>query len=88
MPSLSEDENGIDGGVVYYVDNEGVFWSSGLSPATQNSSAFEITEYVDLDLPIASKVVKAKFNCTLYDGNGNSKTIRNGEARAMIFSCN
>jgi hypothetical protein len=86
--SSSSDSKGKDGVVIYYVDQDGVSWSSGQSPAMQNGSSFEITEYTDLVSFTTSKVMKAKFKCTLYDLDGNSKKLAKGEIRSKCLNCN
>ncbi|MBN2635592.1 MAG: hypothetical protein JXR61_04925 [Prolixibacteraceae bacterium] len=85
--SLSTEENGEDGALVYYVDGNGVQWSSGILPANQIGSAFEIIEYENFSTFYSSKVITAKFSCTLYNTNGESKKLTNGELRGMCVSC-
>lgn len=86
--SMSTEDNGKDGAVIYHIDADGVYWSSGYEPATQSGSSFEITEYTDFKTIFSSKIMKAKFNCTLYDGEGHSKTLTNGEIRSKCLYCN
>ncbi|WP_321375902.1 hypothetical protein [uncultured Draconibacterium sp.] len=87
IESLSEEENGKDGALIYYVNNDGVQWSSGFLPATQNNSSFHLLEYTDLQTFYSNKVMKAEFECTLYNSNGDSKELTNGEVKGMCVSC-
>jgi hypothetical protein len=86
--SRSTEEDGKDGVAIFYMDADGVYWSSDYEPATQSGSSFEITEYTDFTTMFSSKIMKAKFNCTLYDGEGHSKTLTNGEIRSKCLYCN
>ena len=85
--SRSTSQNGIDGVVVYYVDKDGVQWFSDKGTATQTNSSFKIVEHIDNTDGYSAKITKATFNCTLYDGNGNSKTLTNGEIRGRSDTC-
>lgn len=85
--SLSSEENGQNGALVYYVDENGVQWSSGILSANQKGSAFEIVEYEDFFTFYSSKVITAKFSCTLYNTNGELKKLTNGELRGICVSC-
>lgn len=85
--SLSDEDTGKDGIMVYWVDADGVCWSSDLAPATQKGSLFEVTEYIDFADTYSSKIIKAKFNCMLYDGKGHSKTLTKGVIRSKCFYC-
>lgn len=76
-----------DGVVIQYIDNDGVSWTSDLSPSTQAGNSFKITEYKDFATPTTSKIMKAIFNCTLYDANGNSKELTKGEIRSLCRDC-
>lgn len=84
----STNENGKDGIVIYSVDAEGVYWSSDMAPAIQSGSSFEITEYIDFADTYSTKIMKAKFNCMLYDGKGHSKTLTKGVIRSKCLYCN
>ena len=86
--SLSTNQNGIDGAAVYYVDNNGTLWSSGYGTATQTNSNFKITEHIENTKDyFSNRITKVTFNCKLYDGNGNSKTLTNGEIRSRSVVC-
>ncbi|HAH25744.1 MAG TPA: hypothetical protein DCL77_18635 [Prolixibacteraceae bacterium] len=85
--SLSTEETGKEGIVVYCVDADGVYWSSDLAPATQSGSSFKITEYIDSTDTYSTKIMKANFNCKLYDGKGHSKTLTKGEIRSKCLYC-
>ena len=79
--------NETNGVVVFYVDGSGVYWSTDLGAATQTGSNFEITELSANSGIESEKITKATFNCTLYDGNGNSKTVTNGLIRSFSLQC-
>ena len=85
--SLSSAANGEDGVLVYYVDRDGVYWSTDLPPSKQNGSSFTITAYKDFAGSNTSKVMEAKFKCILYDANGNSKKLIKGELRSICLDC-
>lgn len=86
--SKSTDEIGKDGIMVYWVDGNGVCWSTESAPATQSGSSFKITEYIDFKNIYSTKIMKATFNCMLYDGKGHSKTLTKGVIRSMCLYCN
>ncbi|MCB9334809.1 MAG: hypothetical protein H6586_01555 [Flavobacteriales bacterium] len=79
--------NETNGVVVFYVDGSGVYWSTDLGVGTQTGSNFEITELSTNSGIESEKITKAIFNCTLYDGNGNSKTVTNGLIRSFSLQC-
>ena len=63
-----------------YVIN-GVEWSTNAGAGTQTGSTFAISETQNWSLNGETGVnILASFNCKLYDGSGNSKTITNGVA--------
>lgn len=70
--------NGIS--VVLYID--GTLWSTALGSADQSQSSFSITSAREKEtFGMKFLEVTATFECTVYDGNGNSKTITNGTYR-------
>lgn len=87
LTSLSTEETGKDGIMIFCVDADGVSWTTENAPATQSGSSFEITEYIDFKDAYSSKIMKAKFNCMLYDGKGHSKTLTKGVIRSKCLNC-
>lgn len=56
-------------------------WSTSIDSANQQGSTFEIIETLKLENDLMDKaIVKifAKFNCMMYDGEGNEETLSNG----------
>ncbi len=70
---------GQDGVSLAWTDGTGVNWSTYNIPGTQTESNFTIisTEKAPALTGYYIKV-KARFNCKLYDDNGNVKTLTNG----------
>jgi len=62
-----------ESGAVNQITDNGTSWNT--SKGSQAGSTFEITSYVDDATGAASKIVTFKFDCKLYDGDGNSKTF-------------
>jgi hypothetical protein len=81
--------NGISGARVFYIDANGVEWTTDKGVADQTGSTFAISYYMDYSDPKAPgifKKVKASFSCKVYDGLGNSKTISNGSFSGKIIT--
>ena len=86
--SYSSDEYVVDGVVVYYVDNDGIEWATDKGSAVQTNSSFAIVEHIDNTVDYYSeKISKAKFQCTLYNDSGESKSLANGEIRGRSVIC-
>ena len=77
----------IDGVVVVHTDASGKYWASDLGTGDQTGSKFEIVEHIANNDGFSQRITKAKFNCKLYDGLGNSKTLTNGEIRSRSVQC-
>ena len=76
--------NGID---ISWWDAGNVQWSTGFGAATQTGSTFTVTEMISKKvLGYQDVKIKGTFNCTLYDGSGNSKTVTNGNFVAVFES--
>jgi hypothetical protein len=70
---------GKDGVSLSWTDENGNHWSTYNIPGDQTGSSFTIISAEDVNgLGIYHIRVKAKFNCKLYDVNGNVKTLTNG----------
>lgn len=74
-----------EGVVVSYRDPKGVLWSS--DGGDQASSFFEITNHIRAN-SLASATIEGKFDCTLYDGSGNSIKLLNSEFAAYAIFLN
>lgn len=69
-------------GVVIYRSINGVLWATNFGTGIQTGSTFNIIDkQVTYDASTYVTYCKTliTFNCTLYDGNGNSITLTNGE---------
>jgi hypothetical protein len=73
---------GASGITISWSDHSGVDWESNNTPGTQTGSNFTITKVENTSGTLSNGTyyvtVTATFNCILYDGNGNSKTVTNG----------
>ena len=71
---------GNDGITILWGDEANVDWTTDSGSGDQTGSAFTITSVVDEPGQANYTVrVTATFNCKLYDGLGNSKTLTNGK---------
>jgi hypothetical protein len=76
-PFTAEDVNGI---AVHWWDESGTEWGTDLGSADQTGSELVIDQVkVDSDQFDYILKVLIHFNCKLYDGNGNSKTLTDGK---------
>ena len=81
----------VEGGFIWYVDANGTEWRTDNGTANQTGSSFEIKSIVTtsgMDAYYGKKIMQVEFNCKLYDGNGNTKTITNGIAKTIVVSAN
>jgi hypothetical protein len=80
-----------EGASVTITDEAGVQWASHLGTGEQSGSTFKITSVIDNPDPnsklLLHKIVTYEFNCKLYDGKGNTKTLTNGKmrSRAVLY---
>jgi len=76
-PFTSEDINGV---AIHYTDASGEMWGTDMGSADQTGSEFKIiqvreeTVVPDYDIKVLSH-----FHCKLYNANGQSKTLTDGE---------
>jgi hypothetical protein len=74
-----------DGVRIFFTDVNGKLWQTDLGTANQTNSSFIITKATAIhrlsDDLITGVLFEASFNCTLYDGLGNYKTLTNGKCR-------
>jgi hypothetical protein len=87
--SFNEDSSnvGIDGAVIAYTDAEGNAWSSDRLFGEQSSASnFIISQHLAVDEPLYGGETRGTFNCTVFDGLGNSLELRNGRffARTIL----
>ena len=73
-----------NGAVVAYYDENGIYWQTETGP--QTGSTFKVTELVSNEVGTSLKIFTAKFNCTLYNENGQSMKIQNGVIRGKLYT--
>lgn len=84
---FGETHNGkTEGIVINYLDSNYKTWRSDYSPGSQSGSNFDLIEYKN-STNSNKKIIKANFNCTLYDDNGNSINLKNGTFRSEVGWC-
>ena len=84
--TLDSTTAGIDGAVVYYVDNDSVTWSSGVQYGDQENWAdFEITSHNAVDEILFGAKTKGTFNCRVFNGSGGYLDLRNGRFHARTI---
>lgn len=75
------------GGYVSWFDANGTEWNT--NGGVQNNASFVVTDLVNFEdnsrSPATHKIIAAEFSCTLYDGNGNSKTLTGGRVRGRLI---
>ncbi len=72
------DPDVFNGVALYYYIN-GVKWATNLGTGIQTGSTFTFTDQkTQTSLGFTNVTVLANFNCTLYDGAGNSKVVTDG----------
>ena len=76
-----------DGVVIDYVDANGVLWSTGTLDGDVSDGEFRVTEITKYKYDPTTCVVKARFNCTLFNEYGTSVELTNGEFSAVFSSC-
>ena len=70
-----------DGIYIYWTDKNGELWSTMYGSGKQTGSTFKIISTTD-DVDIAGRLylkVKMQFSCTLYNKDGQQKSLKNGE---------
>jgi hypothetical protein len=77
--SVAYSNDAASGIQLVYVDASGTIWTTN---GVQSGSTFNFTT-IEKVFILGEAVVNfnATFNCILYDGNGNSKTLTNGTAK-------
>jgi hypothetical protein len=78
---------GVDGVIIFHVDENGKEWSSDYGSGDQTGSTFEIVEHVANNDGWSNRISKATFSCKLYDAQGHVKVLTNGEARGRTVQC-
>ena len=73
------DSSATDGAVVFYVDNNEVYWATDLGSGNQSGSTFSITEHKVNNDGYSTNITRYAFSCTLYNESGESQTLTNGE---------
>lgn len=73
-----------DGVQIAWTDGNGKRWCSSWGSGDQAGSSFTVTEHTKIEYQIGQPLggrynSKGTFNCTLYDAQGNSMTVKNGK---------
>lgn len=76
------DDLPIPGVIIQEYDTEGTEWSTELGAGDQTNSLFEVTSFSEATA--FGHTFEAEFNAILYDGNGNTRTIKGGFAKGLI----
>ena len=77
-----------DGVFVRYIDANGKEWVSYSGSSAQTNGSFESAVFTDETKTVdgnGSKRWKAKFSCKLFDSNGKSISLQNGEIYGPVF---
>jgi hypothetical protein len=77
-----------DGVFVRYIDANGKEWVSYSGSSVQSNGSFESEIFTDETNSVdgtGSKRWKAKFSCKLFDSNGKSISLQNGEIYGPVF---
>lgn len=86
VPYQTQDNPGVE---IIYTDkgNDLKRWSTAFGTGNQDGSSFVISESIKIDGTdtdfLLYKII-AKFNCKLYDGEGNTKTVTDGNYIGFI----
>ena len=72
-----ENVNGIS---IRWTDDNGIVWGTDLGSGIQTGSSFTIDEIKEVQGLDYTLKVLAHFNCTFYDGSGNSKIVTEGKS--------
>ena len=75
-----------EGASIEYYDENGDGWSTAYGTASQSGSSFEVLEFVENTDFTSYYIIKVKFNCTLYNYDGDKSKKLVGEARGRIIS--
>ena len=68
-----------DGYEISYTDDSGTFWSTSLGTGNQANASLMIDEIIQDNFLFEQRVkFLIRFNCTLYDGNGSNRVVRDG----------
>jgi phage pi2 protein 07 len=80
-PRFTINEPVKNGGYVYYIDENGKEWCTHFGSGIQTNSFFESNELLPQPFSeiYCSNIWRVKFTCNLYDRNGNSIRVENGE---------
>jgi len=76
-----------DGVIIYYVDGNGVEWSTASNDGEANKGDFKITEITKYKNDPTTCTVKGRFNCTLYNDYGTSVELTDGVFCASFTYC-
>ncbi len=89
--TYTNDFNTVDGIVIRFKDSTGKQWSTLQETADQTNSIFQIVTQLNLDPDYSSTGIShgihlyCKFNCILYDDEGNSLKVTNGRLGISLW---
>jgi|GEM_PF-2177095 len=74
-----------DGAIISWFDQNGTEWRTDNAPANQDGSRFAVVLVEEAALtPIYTVAITFTFDCKLYDGNGNVKTLTGGRYKGIF----
>ncbi len=77
----------LSGAAIKYIDDNEKTWCTYFGTAIQKDSDFKIIEISDFPKDNTHKIIKATFSCILYDTEGASKALTDGEVNLLIKHC-
>jgi hypothetical protein len=82
--SFKYGKNDTLGVIIRWIDSQGKVWTTNFASGDQTGSNFIITAST-VENPSATLRITASFNCILYDGAGDTKTLTNGKSRLSFL---
>ena len=72
-----------DGVIINYTDDNNIKWSTATEQASQDGSSFTLEKFIDHK---GTKLMEAKFNCTLFNEKGEAKKLSSGIVRGICVN--
>jgi len=82
--TFGEENSGTAGFFIYYKDISGTYWYTASGTGIQTGSAINISSKSSYNSLSSYYTIEGTFNCTVYDPNGNSKTLTNGKFKTLF----
>ncbi len=74
-----------DGAIISWFDQNGTEWRTDNAPADQSGSRFAVVLVEEAALtPVYTVAITFTFDCKLYDGSGNVKTLTGGRYKGVF----